>query len=170
MNGDAPDASNAGRDTGKSKMNVVATYPYTDAEGRPLYEVLRLDPKSFRQRRPDPAKPGKYIWRLEGVAPVPYRLQLLISDVKAGETVFIAEGEKDVAALVKAGFAATCNSGGAGNWRDDFARWFDQAKAVRIIADKDDPGRKHAAAVAANLRSKAASVKVLELPTWPGAR
>ena len=66
------------------------------------------------------------------------------------------------------GCVATCNSGGAGKWRDDFARWFDQAKAVRIIADKDEPGRKHAAAVAANLRSKAASVKVLELPDMAG--
>jgi hypothetical protein len=32
---------------------VVATYDYTDANGELLYQVLRLEPKSFRQRRTD---------------------------------------------------------------------------------------------------------------------
>ena len=32
---------------------IVATYDYTDASGELLFQVLRFDPKDFRQRRPD---------------------------------------------------------------------------------------------------------------------
>lgn len=38
---------------GKSKGRIVAKYDYTDSDGALLYQVLRLEPKSFRQRRPD---------------------------------------------------------------------------------------------------------------------
>lgn len=150
------------------KFNIVATYPYHDAEGRLRFEVCRYDPKGFRQRRPDPTTPGKWIWNLKGVELVPYRLPELITAVKAGETMFVAEGEKDVAALVKNGFAATCNAAGAGKWQDAFAGYFDGAKAVRIIADKDAPGRKHAVAVAASIKGRVQSVKVIELPDVAG--
>ena len=37
----------------KPKGRVVATYDYTDADGKLLYQVLRYEPKDFRQRRPD---------------------------------------------------------------------------------------------------------------------
>jgi P4 family phage/plasmid primase-like protien len=39
---------------------------------------------------------------------------------------------------------------------------------VCIIADKDEPGRKHAVAVAANVKGKVQSVKVIELPDVAG--
>jgi len=58
---------------------------------------------------------------LKGVELIPYRLPELITAAKAGETVFVAEGEKDVAALVANGFTATCNAAGAGKWRNDYA-------------------------------------------------
>jgi P4 family phage/plasmid primase-like protien len=150
--------------TNSKKINIVATYPYHDVEGKLRYEVCRLDPKGFFQRRPDPAAPDKWIRNLNGVELVPYRLPELLTAVKEGETVFIAEGEKDVAALVANGFTATCNAGGAGKWQNDFAKYFDGAKAIVVIADKDVPGRKHAATVAANVRGKAQSAKVIELP------
>lgn len=35
------------------KGNVVATYDYTNDSGELLYQVVRLELKSFRQRRPD---------------------------------------------------------------------------------------------------------------------
>ena len=71
---------------------------YHDAEGELRFEVCRLDPKSFFQRRPNLAAPDKWIRILKGVELVPYRLPELITAAKAGETVFIAEREKDVAA------------------------------------------------------------------------
>jgi hypothetical protein len=48
----------------KPKGHVVATYDYTDAAGVLLYQVLRLEPKSFRQRHrwfaawSEPYEPG----------------------------------------------------------------------------------------------------------------
>ena len=49
-----------------------ATYQYTDETGVLLYEVLRYEPKTFRQRRPDGN--GGWIWQLGDVRRVPYRL------------------------------------------------------------------------------------------------
>jgi DNA primase len=92
---------------------------------------------------------------------VPYRLPKLIEAVNAGQIVYIVEGEKDVHAIELAGAVATCNPGGAGNWRDDYDGWFVGARVV-IVADKDDPGRKHAAGVAGRLRKVARSVTVVE--------
>jgi len=147
------------------KLDIVATYPYRDERGELLFEVVRLEPKDFRQRRPDGK--GGWIWKLEGVRQVPFRLPALIAAVRDGRPIFIAEGEKDCLALEAAGFAATCNAGGAGKWRKEFASFFTGA-AVVIISDKDAPGRKHAADVAAKLAGTAASVKILELPDTNG--
>ena len=158
----------SGKPAKAEKLNIAATYPYHDSEGKLHFEVCRLEPKGFRQRKPNPNQPGKWLWSVKDIENVPYRLPELIKAAKAGETIFIAEGEKDVAALVKNGFAATCNAGGAGKWRDNFAKYFEGAKAVRIIADKDAPGRKHAAAVAVTLKGKVPSVKVFELPDTTG--
>ncbi len=65
--------------------------------------------------------------------------------------------------MERAGFAATCNPMGAGKWRDDFNQYF-QAAEVIIIADRDEPGRKHAADVAKRLKPVAGSVKIIECP------
>jgi putative DNA primase/helicase len=48
-----------------SKPRVVATYDYHDAEGKLVYQVVRLAPKDFRQRRPD--SNGGWIWNMTGV-------------------------------------------------------------------------------------------------------
>jgi len=41
--------------------------------------------------------------------------------VLAAKSVLIVEGEKDVEAARKLGLVATCNSGGAGKWRDEYS-------------------------------------------------
>ena len=146
------------------KSTIAATYDYRDVSGKLLFQVCRMDPKDFCQRRPDANALHGWVWNLKGVRQVPYRLPELIAAAKAGETVIIAEGEKDVEALARHGCAATCNAGGAGKWRDEFGEHFDGAKSVIVIADKDTPGRTHAAAVAAKLKPLCRSVKVIELP------
>ncbi len=153
------------RQSGRPLKSILAVaYDYQDANGKLLFQVCRMEPKDFRQRRPDPNAFDGWAWNLKGVRQVPFLLPELISAVNDGRTIFIAEGEKDVIALVKQGFAATCNAGGAGKWRDEFGAVFDGAKSVVIIADKDVPGRTHAADVAAKLKTRVGSVKVIELP------
>jgi hypothetical protein len=42
-----------GRAGHPSLGKIVAVYPYTDENGTVLFEVVRFEPKDFRQRRPD---------------------------------------------------------------------------------------------------------------------
>jgi hypothetical protein len=77
------------------------------------------------------------------------------------QTVYVAEGEKDVEAIELVGGVAVCSAMGAGK-----AHLADrsplQGKTVTIRADKDEPGRKHAAQVAERLDGVAASVRIVE--------
>ncbi|MFZ5448166.1 MAG: AAA family ATPase [Thermodesulfobacteriota bacterium] len=145
---------------GRPKFNIIKTYDYQDPTGKMVYQVCRMDPKDFRQRRPDGK--GGWIWNIAGVDRVPYRLPELLK----AETVYIVEGEKDVDRLRTLGFTATCNPGGAGKWRTEFRRFF-QGKRVVVFPDNDDPGRGHAQNVARNLYGLAVVVRVVELPGLP---
>lgn len=140
---------------------AIAIYHYTDENGTLLFDVCRTAGKHFRQRRPDPEAKSGWRWNLTGTRRVLYRLPRVIEAVKNGETVYIAEGEKDVHALETAGATATCNPMGAGKWRSEYAAPLTGATVV-IIADRDKPGREHAAQVAARLTGKAASVTIVE--------
>jgi hypothetical protein len=145
------------------KGDATAVYTYVDAHGQVIYEVLRTADKDFSQRRPDPSKPKGWAWNLQGVSRLPYRLPDLIAAVDDGKTIYIVEGEKDVETMFAHGFVATCNSGGAGKWVAEFGEYMAGAKVI-IIADKDDPGRKHAREVAQSLDGKATEVWIMEAP------
>jgi hypothetical protein len=97
---------------------IVATYRYRDEGGAVLSEVVRFEPKNFRQRRPDPNRLGEWIWS-KGERKVPYRLPDLIEQLALRRTILIVEGEKDVDNLWRIGVPATCNAGGAGKWSAD---------------------------------------------------
>lgn len=140
----------------------LEAYAYRDETGALLYEVLRFPDKRFRQRRPDGN--GGWIWNLDGVRRVPYRLPEIIAAVEAGKTVCICEGEKDVHALERIGRIATCNPGGAGKWRDEYAQYF-KGGGVVIIADRDEPGRAHAQRIAESLAGVTAEVLSVEPAT-----
>lgn len=128
----------------------VSTYDYQDENGNLLYQVCRYDPKDFRQRHPDPDKPGEWIWNMTGVRKVPFRLPDLIAGISVGKAIWIVEGEKDALALAAIGLTATCNVGGAGKFLPEYTQYFRGANVV-IIGDKDPAGRKHAQEVAAIL-------------------
>jgi hypothetical protein len=143
------------------KPEITAEYPYTDEQGNLLFQVVRYSPKSFRQRRPDGA--GGWTWKLDNVRRVPYRLPELIAGVARNRWIIVVEGEKDADRLVREGFVATCNSGGAGKFLPSFAPHFKGAK-VAILPDCDKPGRAHAQKVASLLSPVASKVKIIELP------
>lgn len=146
----------------RPRPQVVAEYPYVDEHGEVLYVVRRLEPgydgerKTFRQFRPD-GTPG-----VKGIRRVLYRLPDAIRQAQAGEVVVIVEGEKDVESLAALGVQATCNVGGAGKWSDDYTAALRGAAEVVIIADRDEPGRKHAAAVADSVTRAGIPARVLE--------
>ncbi|HEX4823261.1 MAG TPA: AAA family ATPase [Candidatus Polarisedimenticolaceae bacterium] len=141
---------------------IVKTYDYTDENGDVLFQVVRFDPKDFRQRRPDGA--GGWVWNMANARRVLYRLPDLVEAVRQDETIYVVEGEKDadaINAIEGSGFIATTNAGGAGKWRPEYSETLRGARVV-IVADKDEPGRKHALDVRHHLQGIAASVGVVE--------
>ena len=141
---------------------AIAIYDYTDEHGTLLFQVCRTAGKHFAQRVPDRTAKSGWRWQLRSTRRVPYRLPELLGAAGTGATVYVAEGEKDVDALVSAGAVATCNPGGAGKWRAEYARHFAGIAKVIVVADRDGPGRAHAARVAGSLRGVVAEVEVAE--------
>ena len=153
----------AGRNGSKPVARLVGTYDYVGESGKLLFQCCRYEPKDFKQRQPDGK--GGWIWNLQGVRRVLYRLPELLRGLKRGFQVILVEGEKDVDRLAELGFpaAVTCNPLGAGKWQEEFSETLRGAN-VFVIADKDKAGREHAQKVAASLHGKAGRVSVLELP------
>jgi hypothetical protein len=139
---------------------IVAEYDYLNAAGDLIYQTVRYSPKDFRQRRPDGK--GGWLWNLDGVPRVPYRL-IELRESGPDEQVYICEGEKDCDRLASIGLVATCNVGGAGKWKPEYNEGL-RDRRVCIIADKDGAGRKHAQQVAASLAGIARDVRIMELP------
>ena len=150
-----------------SPAKIVATYDYQGPDGKLLFQVCRYSPKTFKQRRPDATKPGEWLWNVDGVKRVLYRLPEVMKAKSAGKPVCIVEGEKDADCLAKHGFTTTTGSGGAGKWKPDYSETLAGCDCI-IIADKDKAGRDHAQQVAASLSGKAKSVRCLELPDFNG--
>lgn len=157
-------AARAGIDTTPKKKprRIVAAYDYTDESGNILFQAVRFEPKGFSQRRPDGK--GGWIWNLQGVRLVPYRLPEIVAE--GTDHVFIVEGEKDVDNLRALGLVATCNPMGAGKWVDSFSKHL-EGKRVTILPDNDQAGRDHARAVARSIYGTASRVEIVELPDLP---
>lgn len=134
---------------------IVAEYSYTDEDGNELYQSVRYEPKTFKQRR---KIDGKWLNTLSGVTRVLYRLP----NVKKSSYAWIVEGEKDVDSLEKLGFVATTNAGGSNGWLDSYAESL-LGKEVYVCSDNDEPGEKHAKAVIDSLKEKTI-VRRIELP------
>jgi hypothetical protein len=147
-------------DTSPKKRREVAVYQYRDASGMLLYEVVRYEPKDFRQRRCDDQ--NKYVWNLTGVTRVVYRL----NDIQGKTAVVVVEGEKDANALWNLGIPATSNVSGAGKWRDEYAQQLKAAdvQRVRIIPDNDPPGLQHAHQVAQSCLAAGLDARLVVLP------
>lgn len=151
------------RVTKASRGRIVTTYDYRDEAGTLLYQVVRYQPKGFRQRRPDGR--GSWVWNMTGVRRVLYHLAELVA-AEPDCTVYIVEGEKAADRLATEGLLATCSPGGAGKWRRDYAESL-RGRSVVVLPDNDSPGRDHAEEVARSLASVAVSVRVLALPDLP---
>lgn len=146
------------------RSRVIAEHDYTDENGALLSQVVRSEPKAFRQRRPDGR--GGWTYSLHGVRRVLYKLPELIEAVALGRQIVIVEGEKSVDRLASLGITATCSSGGARKWRDDYAEPLRGADVV-ILPDNDAPSRTHAAKVARSLKEVAGRVRIIDLPELP---
>lgn len=146
----------------RSEDKIVATYPYDDENGQPLYRKIRCENKKFYFEH---FKHETNIWEkgLGDVRRVPYRWPQVIQAIKDGERVFPVEGEKDVETLESKGYVATTTSGGANSGLQEFAKDFQGADVI-AIPDNDKPGRKYVEKAAKVLLPVVKRLAVLQLP------
>ena len=175
-----PKPNGKDRNAGPRKV-VAAEYRYEDEHGALAFVVERIEyqkadgtfvtkdgkrKKTFRQRRPDAEHPGEWLWNVDGVPVIPYRLPGLIEAVAAGHAIVIVEGETKVDLLGSWNVPATCCAGGAKKWRTEHTEYLRGADVV-LVPDNDDAGWAHVNEVGAALMTIAARVRVLVLPDLP---
>ena len=180
LTGEPPPKANSKRAAGLRKV-VAAEYSYHNADGALAFVVQRVEhqkadgsfvtkggkrKKTFRQKRPDPDRPGKWIWNTEGAPIVPYRLPEVVRAITDGRTVLVVEGERCVDAIWKLDVPATTNAMGAGKWRPELNQYFAGADVI-LVPDNDDAGHKHVQDVGTALSGTAKRIRVLMLPGLP---
>jgi hypothetical protein len=139
---------------------VEAVYRYEDKDGGHVFNVIRYSDKTFSQQTAD----GQ--WSMDGVERIPYRLTQMLAGIKDGKDILILEGEKDCDNAEKIGLVATTFAGGAGKWREEYSKWFQEAKVI-CLPDNDPPGRNGMHLIASKIEKVAESVRWLELPDVP---
>ena len=100
----APSSHRNGKSASATKQPLddpVAVYKY--GEGSNAFEVVRFEPKDFRQRR---MVDGKYIWNLDGITRSLYH-QKEVEAAGINEPIYVGEGEKDTHTLEALGLVAT---------------------------------------------------------------
>lgn len=129
------------------KLSLVATYDYRNEDGKLLFQKQRFvdqwGKKTFRQRRPDPKNPSKYIFSLDDTPKVLYRLPEVLQAKRNGEIIWLVEGEKDADNVAALGMCSTTPPNGAGKWLDIHTKALEGAQ-VWIVADNDSVGIEHA--------------------------
>jgi hypothetical protein len=179
---ESPSQANGKDRSGGPKKIVAAEHIYNHADGTVASAVERIEyqdangakvlardgkiKKSFRQKRPDPDRPGKWIWNTDGVPALPYHLVELNEAIGSDHIVVICEGEKCVDALRGVGVAATTNAMGAGKWRPELNKYFAGADII-LLPDNDSAGYQHIQDVGAALSGVAKRLRVLLLPSLP---
>jgi len=145
----------------KPREFLSKVFDYFDEHGELRYQVLRYEPTRYIQRRPDG---DDWVYKMEGVEPLPYRLPDMLA--KPDATVFVVEGEKCADALAKLGLIATTSHGGAGKWREPLNKFF-EGRRVIVLPDNDEPGARHADGVITHLLPVAKEIRRVELPGLP---
>ncbi len=135
-------------------------YEYVEASGAPVGRVSRTEGKTaFPQGH---YKNGEYHHGLNG-RPLPlYMLPMVRSSIAEGATIYVCEGEKDVLAMWRHGYAATTKPGGASSpWLPEHVEVLRKATVV-IVADRDEAGENAARAAVKALKGVAGSLSVVQ--------
>ncbi len=170
----------------KPYSKIVATYDYRDEDGKLLFQACRMEPKKFRQRQK--LDNGNFVWNMEGVRYVLYRLPELLAYKKQCQAegkiprVIIVEGEKDVDRLRQLGYCATTNVGGAqqakkpkngfvdknwkpsSKWKEEYSPYLVGCDVV-ISPDNDDAGFAHRDQIGGSVLRAAIKAEAIETPT-----
>jgi hypothetical protein len=178
LTGEPPPKTNGKDRATAPKEIVVSEFHYLDETGRLEFVVERIQyrnvdgsfvqkdnkpKKQFRQKRPDPDHPGKWINNIQGCRGLPYRLPEVIEAIANDHPIAIVEGEAKADLLASWNTVATCNAGGAKNWKAQHASFLKDADVI-LVPDHDDVGRQHANVVGGSLVGIARRIRMLVLP------
>lgn len=167
------------RGTVRKRPAPDTVYPYHYEDGTLAYEACRYNnPKDFSQRRPNPDwKPGgtaaRYVWNLEGVRLVLYRLPKLLQAFHKNPArwVCLVEGEKCADALEAIDVLSTTHALGSDHWRAEYAESL-RGRNVAIFYDLDPynersrkrPGPAWAVQAARDLHAVGCRVRIVAPP------
>lgn len=143
----------------ETPKKIVKTYDYTDESGKLIYQVVRYEPKEFRQRRPDGN--GGWIWSIKDIPPLFYRMPDLVEALAENRPVYLVEGEKDADTLWDWGVPATTNNGGAQHWGRQDLSIFKDADII-VALDNDEAGKARAHVIGESLKTIAKRIRVLD--------
>jgi hypothetical protein len=145
-----------------AESRVVATFTYTDRQGKPLYFKERLEPgrdgrkKEFRFYH----KEGRKRQSSRGKEKVLYNLP----GVLKSKSVLLVEGEAKADLLSSWALTATSlDSGSKSKLTKEMIQHL-AGKSIAILPDNDGPGADYAAYLATTLHGKAESLKIVSLP------
>ncbi len=145
-------------------VTLKTAYNYERVDGALALTVTRVDysdgSKDFFQKTArglTPAQDNQFDH-------LPYNLPAIAANPNA--TIYITEGEKCADTLISLRLLATCNAGGAGNWRPALNQHFANRHVV-ILPDNDEAGEKHLHKLLDELDDVAASIRVCRLPDLP---
>jgi 5S rRNA maturation endonuclease (ribonuclease M5) len=131
----------------------VERYPYRSADGRVLNKKIRFTPKQFI-----------YEHSLNGSHLPLYNLPEVMAAIREGKRIWLVEGEKDANRLTMMGEVATANPNGAAEWHPEYTEALIGADVI-IVADRDEPGYRHAQQVRKELELLSKSVRVVQSRT-----
>lgn len=148
---------------------VEAVYPYPDEKGNLLFEFVRYFGKDFKVRRVNPANPEEYVYKLDGVRRILYRLPKLLEAKALGLPLFIVEGEKDcdnLQRLLGESAIITTNPFGAGKWRDEYSDTIRDFAKVFLVRDNDRAGEQHVSQIGKSLSKQLGTreIRLIEFP------
>jgi len=118
---------------------MLRSHIYRNELGEPIRKATKYQDGSWRQYG---YFNGAWEPTVKGLINIPYHLEELYSD-HSDRLVFIFEGEKDVDRALVHGLLATCNVGGAGNWKPELNKYI-MSRKVCIVPDNDAAGLNHA--------------------------
>jgi DNA primase len=139
LTGEPPPKGNGKDRSAEQRKVVAAEYTYENADGSVAFVVERVEfqnadgiyaetkegkrKKTFRQKRPDPDKPGQWLWNVDGAAVLLYRLPEVIEALGKGQRICIVEGEGKADLLWSWNVPATCCAMGAGKWKPEHSEF-----------------------------------------------
>lgn len=119
-----------------------AIYDYTDEKGKTVFQIV----KTINGRQPYygriPSGNGDYEYKIpRDLKLVPYNLPSINKAIKEETPIWLVEGESKADTINKLGFIATTVAfKSAYKFTEEYAEFFQGAKAIIIIADNDERG------------------------------